>query len=212
MNTLPIKYIFLLWLTFFAYASFAQNKDSLRFDKSIINKQLSIIKEQGTGNNQQRTGNNQQRTRNKEQETVVFLFLDTECPMCQKYTLKISAIDSICRLNQISLIGIFTDKNIKKQAIENFKNKYNLKIQTFVDKNLALAKALKASTTPEVFLVDRVGERIAYRGLIDDWFYMLGRSRKEAAEHYLINAINAFLKKQEINIKKTNPIGCLIQY
>jgi thioredoxin-related protein len=204
-------------LLIFAYLSnfsplFAQLKDSLRFDKETVSKQLRNYQLPVTSKKKQSTSNKEQETTNKKQETCVILFLDTECPICQKYTLKIKEIDSVCRANQIPLIGVFTDRKVKKQAIEHFKNKYGLKINTLIDRKLALAKALKASTTPEVFFLDRVGERIVYRGLIDNWFYRLGKSRAVPTEHYLLDVVDSYLKKQEMSVKKTTPIGCLIQY
>lgn len=173
--------------------------DSLHYDKKILN----LINKLQTSALKPPTPNSQ---------TFLLLFLDTECPMCQKYTLKINQIDSVCKANQIPLYGVFTAKNIKKDEISFFKSKYKLKLEILIDTKLAIAKGLKASTTPEVFLLSRVGEEILYRGLIDNWFYMLGRSRKEATVHYLLDAIDSYLKNKEISLKKTTPIGCLINY
>ncbi|TAF39048.1 MAG: hypothetical protein EAZ68_12475, partial [Oscillatoriales cyanobacterium] len=164
---LKIYFCYLLFSLLSSY-SFLWAEDSLRYDKKILN----LINKLQTAPPQ----------------TFVLLFLDTECPMCQKYTLKISQIDSVCKLNQIPLYGVFTGKRIKKEEINFFKRKYNLKFKILIDRKLAIAKGLKASTTPEVFLLNMVGEKILYRGLIDNWFYMLGRSRKEATQHYLLDA------------------------
>ena len=196
---------------FFASSALAQSEDSLLYSSKKLNRQLKIINRQFLINNKQ-LPDTKHGTRNNKQEIYVILFLDTECPICQKYTLKINEIDSVCRANQIFFVGVFTDKSIKKEAIEHFKNKYNLNINTWIDKKLELAKALQASTTPEVFLIDMVGERLAYRGLIDDWFYRLGKNKPVPTVHYLLSAIDFFLKKQEISIRKTTPVGCLIQY
>ncbi len=195
---LKIYFCYLLF-NLLSSCSFLWAGDSLRYDKKILN----LINKLQTSNFQ---------TPNPKPQTFVILFLDTECPMCQKYTLKINQIDSVCKANQIPLYGIFTEKNIKKDEINFFKSKYNLKLETLIDKKLAIIKGLKASTTPEAFFISRVGEEILYRGLIDNWFYMLGRSRKEATAHYLLDAIDAFLKNKEISLKKTTPIGCLISY
>ncbi|TAH20557.1 MAG: hypothetical protein EAZ08_05680 [Cytophagales bacterium] len=172
-------------------------QDSLHYDKKIVDVQL-------------KTKTNKQPTTNKQSSAIVLIFLDTECPMCQKYVLKINQIDSICKANQIPFYGVFTAKNVRKSDINAFKTKYKLRLKSLIDKKLVLVKALKASTTPEVFLLDRVGEKVLYRGLIDDWFYMLGRHRKEATVHFLLDAMDAYLKNKPINTKKTTPIGCLI--
>ena len=187
-----IKYyaIFSFLALYLGNASLLLAQDSLHYDKKMLNQIPKSLNSQ----------------------PFVFIFLDTECPMCQKYALKINQIDSVCKANKIPFYGVFTAKNIKKNEIISFKSKYNLKLETLIDKKLALAKALKASTTPEIFLLGRVGEQILYRGLVDNWFYMLGRSRKQATEHYLLDAIDSYLKNNEISIKKTSPIGCLINY
>ena len=196
-----LYFFFLFYLLLLAQSSFSAD-DSLRFDAKIVNKQLAGISKQRSA----------QKAISPRNGTYLLIFLDIECPICQKYTLKIRTLDSICKKNEINLVGIFTDRGAKKELIFQFKQKYNLQIATLIDKKLKLAKALRASTTPEVFLINsRIGS-IAYRGLIDDWFYMLGKSRKEPTVHYLLDAIDSFQKKQEISIKKTTPIGCLIQY
>jgi len=194
---LTIYFLYLIIALFAFLPATLPAQDSLHYDKKIVDSKLKATNHQSPTN---------------QEPAVVVIFLDTECPMCQKYALKINEIDSTCKANQIPLYGVFTAKNVKKKEIDLFKSKYKLSLETLIDKKLTLAKGLKASTTPEVFLLDRVGERVLYRGLIDNWFYMLGRHRKEATEHFLLDAVDAFLKNKEFHTQKTTPIGCLIAY
>ena len=73
-----------------------------------------------------------------------------------------------------------------------------------------LTKQLEASVTPEVFLVN-AKQKIQYQGMIDNQFYTLGKSRNVATEHYLKDAINAFLSNQPIKINTTQAVGCDIE-
>ena len=58
-------------------------------------------------------------------------------------------------------------------------------------------------------MIDNEGNLI-YRGMIDNWFYALGKYRKITTAYYLEDAINAYLKGEDVSIKQTEPIGCFI--
>lgn len=109
----------------------------------------------------------------------------------------------------IQWVGVFT-KWEEVVDIQQFKQAYQLNFPLFWDKNNRLLRQLEATTTPEVLLLDRKG-LILYRGAIDNWFYGLGKYRPKTTEHYLEDALDAYLQGKEILIKKTDPIGCVIE-
>ena len=58
-------------------------------------------------------------------------------------------------------------------------------------------------------MVNKSGKLI-YRGAIDDWIEELGQKKIKAQQHYLQNAIIQYLQKEDIQLKQTRPVGCLI--
>jgi len=74
------------------------------------------------------------------------------------------------------------------------------------DEPQALARALGAERTPEVFLFD--GERrLAYHGAIDD-----ARDETAVEQQYLRDALDAVLSGQEPAIRETPAQGCSLKW
>lgn len=111
--------------------------------------------------------------------------------------------------SQVKFVGVFT-KWEDWADVEQFAKEYHFDFPLVFDKNNRLLRQLQATTTPEVFLLDKKGT-IQYRGAIDNWFYGLGKYRPKTTEHYLTDALDAFLQNKEIVIKKTEPIGCVVE-
>ncbi|MCK7560147.1 hypothetical protein MKQ70_36605 [Chitinophaga sedimenti] len=74
---------------------------------------------------------------------------------------------------------------------------------------MQLVRQLKATTTPEVVLLDKHGN-IYYRGLIDNWVSALGKKRARATELYFSDALSGLVAGSLIKPTFTAPIGCLI--
>ncbi|MBK8704042.1 MAG: redoxin domain-containing protein [Saprospiraceae bacterium] len=138
---------------------------------------------------------------------LVVIMLDAECPICQKYTLTLRELEA--RYPRTAFVGVFTKWN-KEEDMEDFAGQYELDMPLLQDPRHRLVRALKATTTPEVFLFDRQGA-LQYRGAIDNWFYALGNYRPQITEFYLEDAIKALAEGKAVPVKVTKPIGCIIQ-
>ena len=77
------------------------------------------------------------------------------------------------------------------------------------DKTDAFVKAIGASSTTEVFLVD-AARTVVYRGAIDDQ-YGLAYSRDEARDTYLVDALNSLLAGKVPEIAATTAPGCALE-
>jgi peroxiredoxin len=141
-------------------------------------------------------------------KTVAFIFLSPECPMCIKYSLPIRNITAQFQNDSVSFILVFPGRYYSTAQIATFLKEHNLNNQTLLDEQHILTQKLNASITPQVFLVK--DSKIFYSGKIDNWYQKLGKSRKQANIHYLADAINSIIKGEEISVKSTLAIGCLI--
>jgi peroxiredoxin len=74
------------------------------------------------------------------------------------------------------------------------------------DEEQAVARALGAERTPEVFLFDR-DRRLIYHGAIDD-----SRDDRSVTRHYLRDALDALLAGDEPAVADTPAVGCTVKW
>ena len=136
---------------------------------------------------------------------TVFIFLNTECPICQKYQ------------------GYFKSlKKIKEQVYYVFPGQQNeLVIQAFgdfdsldrwtliPDPEYTLSKKMKASVTPEVIVLKN--KKVMYQGKLDDRFENIGSSKPFAHVNYVENALNSLRRNERVKIPYTKAVGCFIE-
>lgn len=138
-------------------------------------------------------------------EICVFVFLNTECPICQKYqgTFKSMELDSA----QVYYVfpGL-QSKEMIKEMCEFDSISFN---RVILDSDYRLTKQLKANTTPEAII--RKDNKTYYSGLIDDRFTSIGTSKSSASINYIENALNSLHKNEAIKIPYTKAVGCFIE-
>ncbi|MGB0883952.1 MAG: redoxin domain-containing protein [Flavobacteriales bacterium] len=143
-------------------------------------------------------------------QLTVLLFMDPECPLCENYTLNFNKLSS--SYPKLKVYAVFSGADLyTKQQLIDFKSRYKLNMTFVWDKSFELAKAYQAKVTPEVVLISETGE-VLYQGKVDNWLEKLGRRRKTVSQFYLNQAIESHLKGDSVQTKRTQAIGCLIQY
>ncbi|MCY7409169.1 MAG: redoxin domain-containing protein [Chitinophagales bacterium] len=140
----------------------------------------------------------------------VIIFLQPECPFCNSYGKTLRLLDSTFNLQEIKIYGIVAGKNFPDSEIVAYQKKYQLTFPFLLDPDFLLAKKLKATITPQAFLIDNKGNTM-YHGMIDNWGYEIGKTRAHATEFYLTDAVNNLLKGNKIVSDSTKAIGCYIQ-
>lgn len=145
--------------------------------------------------------------RNSDKCGEVFIFFNLSCPICQKYIHEINTITEEYRKEFD--FKILVVEEVRRKELNSFTNEYGVKF--FIEKaNKNDIVRLNPSVTPEVFLFDNIGS-LVYQGAIDNWFYELGKYRKEATEFFLKEALKALISGTNPSISKTEAIGCMIQ-
>jgi thioredoxin-related protein len=139
---------------------------------------------------------------------AMIVFFDVECPICQTYTRRLQVLYEKHN-SQIDFIVVYPTKNTKQKDIQQFQKEYDFKLPFVIDTRHEWVRKWNATTTPEVILCDSKN-KILYRGSIDNQFVGLGKFRPKMTESYLLMAIEAVIDGQEIDLKTTEPIGCLI--
>ena len=137
---------------------------------------------------------------------VVLIFLSPECPLCKNYLPGLVKLQNSNK--QITFYGIVPGNSYSLKEIKALKADYQINFELLSDRDKKISKYLKATTTPEVFLINKTGA-ITYKGMIDNWPTSLGKTRLVVTQKYLEDAISDLLKGK-ISYKETTPIGCLI--
>ena len=143
----------------------------------------------------------------EKEKPIVLIFLDSECPICQKYTKNIK--EFVVQYPHVQWIGVFTRWHSFEQ-ITDFQAIYGVKIPFYLDTRNRLVRKLEISVTPEVVFANAKGD-ILYQGAIDNWFFGLGKHRPVSTENYLTDAIEAWSRGEAPKISRTTPIGCVIE-
>ncbi len=140
---------------------------------------------------------------------TVYVFLNTECPISQQYARRLSVL-SRQYASSVRFVALFPSKTDTPRLIQAFGKDYGLTFPGRSDVGGKLARQLRARVTPEVVVLDTTG-RIRYRGAIDDWYVALGKHRSDVTEPYLLNALNALMAGNEVTVRETEAVGCLIE-
>jgi hypothetical protein len=138
----------------------------------------------------------------------IYVFLSPECPLCQNYTRTLNQLEQQYAGN-VSFYGIIPGKTWKPADITSFKEKYHITFPMQVDSDLHLCHSLHATTTPEAILMT-ANNTIVYQGAIDNWYKTLGRAQNHPTQNYLHDAIDYTLRHETPPVRKTVPVGCLI--
>ncbi|MEZ4947476.1 MAG: redoxin domain-containing protein [Cyclobacteriaceae bacterium] len=141
-------------------------------------------------------------------KNLVILFLGTDCPITQKYIARIKEIVKKFE-STTDFYGVFPEQFSMKE-IRKFKKEYKVSIHFLRDDKMVMAQYLEATVTPEVFLLDKNLD-LQYKGAIDNWFYELGKNRRNTTEQYLIDALTALNQNEKPPLQQTEAIGCFIQ-
>ena len=140
----------------------------------------------------------------------VFVFLSPGCTMCQDYTLTLNELYEKYKLRGVEVYAVFLGKKVTSDEIDNYAKTYSVKFNMLIDDKKQLAGMLDAKVTPEVFVIDGMGEEI-YKGAIDNWFDEQGEKRSSITEHYLNDALQAALTGTKAKVTAVEAKGCPIE-
>lgn len=143
-------------------------------------------------------------------KAIVFLFTSTDCPISNRYAPEVQRLAALFSPKGVAFRLVYPNPAEKAGAIRAHMSAfaYDEPIQAFRDPRQALAKFLNATVTPEVAVV--AGERVRYRGRIDDRYVDLGLDRPSPTTHDLADALTAVLAGRAVAHPTTQAVGCSI--
>ena len=141
-------------------------------------------------------------------QVSVWIFISPECPMCQNYAPTLKALEETFG-QKVQFIGIIPGTAYTRKEIESYRESYKIGFSLVVDSAFKTSNQLKATVTPEVFVINEQGQ-LAYSGAVDNWLYDLGKKRKAPTEHFLKDALEAIVAGKKVMKPRTTAKGCLI--
>ena len=157
------------------------------------------------------TAKNIQPLQNVRSKAVVFLFVETACPISNRYAPEIKRLYDKYN-SDVTFWLVYADKDVSARAIRRHLKEYGYKIGVLRDSRHELVKATSVNVTPEaaVFMPSNDGVRMVYRGRIDDMVVAFGKSRFAPTSHDLDETLEAIISGKTITLKTTTAIGCSI--
>ena len=133
------------------------------------------------------------------------------CPYVQAWEGRLSAIASDYADRGVRLVAVNSNDAVShpEDSFEEMQKRSREQGFTFeylYDEPQAVAQALGAERTPEVFVYDR-DRRLRYHGAIDD-----NRDETGVSQQYLRDALDALLAGSDPAVAETPAVGCTVKW
>jgi hypothetical protein len=142
-------------------------------------------------------------------KAIVFLFTSTECPISNRYAPVVQRLHKEFTSKGVRFWLVYPNPSDSPQAIRRHLQAFGYPVAALRDPDLALAKFVNATVTPEAAVYDRMG-RAVYRGRIDDRYVSIGLERPAPTRHDLAEALSATLAGRPPEPATTQAVGCFI--
>lgn len=140
---------------------------------------------------------------------VVLVFLDTECPISQRYAPRLSELARLAEAQHVEFFGVLSDATTTASAARAFAAEYALAFPILFDSCGDLAQRLQPTHVPEAFVAQR-DDALVYRGRIDDRYVAFGKQRARPTARDLHSALEAVLSGARPAEPWPSAIGCAI--
>ena len=145
-------------------------------------------------------------------KAVVFLFIQTDCPLSNRYAPEIKRIYEKYNSGGVNFWLVYPDRDDSAETIQKHLKEFGYKMGALRDVGYKIVEAAGVSVTPEaaVFVPSKDGMQLIYRGRIDDLVAAFGKTRSEATKHDLDEMLEAIIGGKKVERKITKAIGCYI--
>jgi len=135
----------------------------------------------------------------------VLVFTTTDCPISNRYAPEIQRLASKFK-DQATFVLVYPVPTDSPELILEHHKKFGYALESIRD--ASLVKKTGVTVTPEVAVM--AGDRMVYRGRIDDRYVELGRERPKPTTHDLEDALTAAVAGRSVAIKETRAVGCIL--
>jgi mono/diheme cytochrome c family protein len=143
---------------------------------------------------------------------IVLVFLATECPISNGYVPDLNSLHQVFHRRGVELYGVLSAPGLSRERAGKHRENFKLRFPVLFDASGELRRRLKATHTPQAFVLSRDGE-VIYQGLIDDRYAELGQKRSDAHKkhEYVKESLEKILAGRRSEVQNTTPIGCRLE-
>ena len=144
-------------------------------------------------------------------KVVVLMVQGNGCPIVRNALIDLRAVRERFASEPVRFLMINSNLQDDQESVRQEALEWGIDLPILIDAMQDVGEALAFTRTAEVFVLDTQSRLIAYRGPINDRL-VYERQRKEADNHYVIDAVTAVLAGEEPVVKSVAAIGCLINF
>jgi len=142
-------------------------------------------------------------------KAIVFMFVATDCPNSNTYAPVLARLYRDYSPRGVAFFNVYSDPSESAGEVRKHDADFLTPFAALMDPQQTLARQTGARSTPEVVILDSNGKQ-RYRGRIDNRFVDFGRTRYQATENDLQNALESILRGQPVANPVTKTLGCAI--
>lgn len=145
-------------------------------------------------------------------KATVIVLRDIDCPVSRKYAPRLKSIQQefVMPAGDVEFIYLFAGTSHSVDEMRQDMTDGGHSGVVARDPDGAFSRALRVSTTSEVFIIDRANT-LRYRGAIDDQ-YGIGYQKNAAENLYLRDALRQVLANTAVAVPATSAPGCVAEY
>jgi peroxiredoxin len=140
---------------------------------------------------------------------TVVAFLNFNCPVSNNSLPTFNALAKRFGTQGVTFVAVVCDA-ADAVEVDRIAAESKIACRVFFDPDKAAAAHFRATTTPQVFVIDR-NRVLRYSGLINNLYTSRLVRQPKADAEYLADAIAAVVAGQDVAIKETTPIGCPLE-
>lgn len=142
-------------------------------------------------------------------KATVFLFVATDCPNSNTYAPILARLYRQYSPRGVAFLGVYSDPSETRASVLKHDRDFAIPYSALLDPHQTLARETGARSTPEAVILSPDGQEL-YRGRIDNRFVAVGKTRFDATENDLTDALAAVLDGKPVPHPVTKTIGCAI--
>jgi len=143
------------------------------------------------------------------QKATVFFFILPDCPLANRCAPEINRIAADYRARGVRSFVAYVGDDISANAARQHAKEYGFTCPVLLEGAQHLVRFTGVTISPEAAVLSP-GNKLLYRGRVDDRLIAFGKQRPEPTRHDLREALDAILDGKPVPTPITKAVGCYL--
>lgn len=152
-----------------------------------------------------------QLSRHTDEQAVVLFAYDPDSTEARRAAVDLASVVEQFAAQNVEFLMINSTGSANKLAMREAAEKEDITLRVLMDDTQLVAAELGLSRAAEVVILNPTAKEVVYRGALNNRFAAGSRARR-ASQHYVADALNAILNKQEITVEQLASKGDEIDF